>query len=83
MPVPDDAERRDDLAATSDALREDAERVVKIEDEKQHLDARDPRVDELSREAERIAGQVQQKSRIERDLAESLNEDDEPPDRSN
>ena len=83
MSVPDEAERRDDLAATSDALREDAERVVEIEDEKQRLDAADPRVDTLSREAERIAGQVQEKSRIERDLADSLDDDAEPPDRSN
>ena len=83
MPVPDDAERRDDLEATSESLREDAQRVVDIEDEKQHLDAADPRLDELSVDAERLAGQVQQKSRIERDLAESITGDDEPPGRSN
>lgn len=83
MPVPDDAERREDLAATSDSLREDAKRVVDIEDEKQHLDAGDPRLTRLSEEAERIAGQVQQKSRVERDLAESMNGDREPPGRSN
>jgi hypothetical protein len=64
----------DDLAATSDSLREDAREVVEIEDEKQGLAADDPRLASLSREAERLAGQVQQKSRIERDLAEAENE---------
>jgi hypothetical protein len=76
MPGPDD-ERMDDLAATSDSLREDAREVVEIEDEKQGLAADDPRLTKLSREAERLAGQVQQKSRIERDLAEAENHDTE------
>jgi hypothetical protein len=81
MPTPDD-ERMDDLAATSDSLREDAEQVDEIEAEKHDLDAGDPRLTTLSREAERLAGQVQQKSRIERDLAEAVNGGDEPPTRS-
>ena len=82
MPTPDD-ERMDDLAATSESLREDAEQIDQIEAEKQDLDAGDPRLTALSREAERLAGQVQQKSRIERDLAEAVNDDEEPPTRSN
>jgi hypothetical protein len=83
MPTPDDDERMDDLAATSDSLREDAREVVDIEEEKQDLDPGDPRLTTLSREAERLAGQVQQKSRIERDLAEKVNGNDEPPRPSN
>jgi hypothetical protein len=79
----DDDERRDDLAATSESLQGDAERLVDIEREKQALDAADPRVDVLSIEAERVAGQIQQKSRIERDLADDVPEDGKPPNRSN
>jgi hypothetical protein len=79
----DDDERRDDLAATSESLQGDAERLVDIEREKQDLDAADPRVDALSIEAERVAGEIQDKSRIERDLADDLPEDGRPPTRSN
>ena len=82
MPRPDD-ERMDDLAATSESLREDAGQIVDIEAEKQDLDSGDPRLTTLSREAERLAGEVQQKSRVEGDLAESVNGDDEAPRRSN
>jgi len=82
MPTRDD-ERMDDLAATSDSLREDAQQIDEIEAEKQDLQAGDPRLTTLSREAERLAGQVQTKSRIERDLAETVNGDGAPPERSN
>jgi len=82
MPTPDD-DRMDDLAATSESLREDAGQIVDIEVEKQDLDAGDPRLTALSREAERLAGEVQQKSRVERELAESVNGEDEAPERSN
>ena len=83
MPTPDDDERMDDLAATSDSVREDARQVVEIEEEKRDLPAGDPRLTTLSREAERLAGQVEQKSRIERDLADAVNGDREPPRTSN
>ena len=79
MPEDDDEARREDLAATSDSLREDAQRVVEIEDTKQGLEADDPRVISLSNEAERLADSVQRKSRIERDLAGSIAGDAEPP----
>ena len=82
MPTPDD-DRMDDLAATSESLREDAGQIVYIEAEKQDLDAGDPRLTALSREAERLAGEVQQKSRVERELAESVNGDHDSPRRSN
>jgi hypothetical protein len=81
--MPDDNERRDDLAATSESLQGDAQRLVDLENEKQALDAADPRVDTLSLEAERIAEQVQHKSRIERELAVDIPADEEPPPRSN
>ena len=66
---PEDERRQEDFSATAGSLREDAQRVAEIEEEKQRMDLDDPRVDALSREAERIAGDVQRKSRIERDLA--------------
>jgi hypothetical protein len=65
----DHEDRQEDLTATADSLRQDAQRVAEIEEEKQHLDVGDPRVDALSHEAERTAGDIQRKSRIERDLA--------------
>lgn len=82
MPKPDDA-RREDLAATSESVEDDAERLVDIEHEKQSLDAADPRVDALSIEAEGLAVQIQEKSRIERKLASGLTLGDDPPSRSN
>jgi hypothetical protein len=78
MPQPDDEEQREDFAATSESLQDDAERVVAIEHEKQGLDAADPRVDALSIEAERLAGQIQQKSRIERELADDIEKEGSP-----
>jgi phosphopantetheine adenylyltransferase len=65
----DEAERREDLAATAESLRRDAQQIVEIEDVKQGLDIDDPRLDALSEEAESIAGDVQRKSRIERAIA--------------
>ena len=82
MPRPDD-ERRDDFTATSESLEADAERLLKIENRKQGLDAADPLVDALSIEAERLAGQIQQKSRIERALADDVPDGAEPAKPSN
>ena len=83
MPESSERERREDLAATSESLQEDARRVAEIEDEKQDLDPEDPRLDELSSKAERIAGDIQHKSRVERALADQLGEDEDPGARSN
>ena len=83
MPESSERERREDLAATSDSLQEDARRVAEIEDEKQDLDPEDPRLDELSSQAERIAGDIERKSRIERALSERLGEDEDPSAESN
>ena len=70
MPGRDEEERREDIAATSESLESDAQRIAQIEGEKQDLDIDDPRLDELSIEAERLAGEVQRKSRVERALSE-------------
>lgn len=79
MARPDDDERRDDFAATSESLQADAERLSSIEEEKQDLDVDDPRVDPLSREAEEVAAGIAAKSRIERELSDG--EDRESPER--
>jgi hypothetical protein len=71
----DDVERRDDLAATSESLQADAERLGQIEEEKRDLDMNDPRLDHLSREAEELGQAVAAKSRIERQLSDG---DDRP-----
>jgi hypothetical protein len=70
MPRSDKDDRQDDLDATAESLREDAKRVVDIEEEKQGLDVGDPRVDALSSEAERLAGEIQHKSRVERAISD-------------
>jgi hypothetical protein len=80
----DEDRRREDLTATSESLKEDSRRLFDIEDEKQELDIDDPRLDELSSQAEQLAGEVQRKSRVERALSEEgPTEPDGPPPRSN
>ena len=79
MPERDEERRREDLTATSESLKHDARKLFEIESEKEHLDADDPRLDTLSRSAERLAGDIQHKSRVERALAdEGPTEPDEP-----
>jgi hypothetical protein len=79
----DEDERREDLTATSTSLRDDAKRVQDIEEEKQGLDPDDPRVDALSHEAERIAADIADKSRIERELAADTPPSEEAGSRTN
>ena len=66
-----DAERgrRDDLAATSESITEDARRIQRLEQKKRSLDPTDPRADTLSIEVEELAAGVASKSRMERQLA--------------
>ena len=79
MPGPDEEKRREDLTATAESLKHDARRLFEIEDEKEHLDIDDPKLDELSKQAEQLAGDVQRKSRVERALSdEGPTEPDEP-----
>jgi hypothetical protein len=78
-----DDERREDLAATAASLKDDAERLLDIERQKQSVEATDPKLDEMSIEAERLAGQIEEKSRVERELAHELEPGDDAPSRSN
>ncbi len=82
MSNPEDERVREDLEATSESLEVDAKRLARLEHDKRNLDAADPQVDFLSIEAERLALEIQQKSRIERDLADDLTPGGEPPTRS-
>jgi hypothetical protein len=75
----DEKQRAEDLAATSESLKSDAQRLFEIEDEKEHLDIDDPKLDQLSKQAEELAGDVQRKSRVERALSDiGPTEPDEP-----
>jgi hypothetical protein len=80
----DDRDRQDDLDATAESLRDDAKRITEIEEHKQDLDVGDPRVDALSNEAEHLAGQIQHKSRIQRQISDGDSADGpDPEERAN
>ncbi len=64
----DDAE--EDLRATADAIATDAERLAAIEAEKATLDIADPRMAELSAEAETISRKLVPKTVAERELTQ-------------
>ena len=63
---------QDDLRTTTEANRADARRVHEIEEQKSELAPDDPRVDELSHEAARVADRLQRTTRIEEDLAAEI-----------
>jgi hypothetical protein len=64
------SELENDLRATAEDIAADAARLTKIEDEKAGLDARDPRMTELSREGEEVARRIVPKAIAERELAD-------------
>lgn len=59
----------EDLRATAGSIEADADRLAAIEDEKKLLGAEDPRLLELSAEAELIAKRLVPKTVAERALA--------------
>ena len=59
----------EDLRATAQSIEADADRLSAIEDEKKLLGSADPRLAELSREAEMIAKRLVPKTVAERELA--------------
>lgn len=59
----------EDLHATADSIAVDAERLTAIEEEKQRLEADDPRMLELSVESQRVAARLMPKTSAELDLA--------------
>ena len=70
--------RREDLAATSDSISEDARRIGRLEERKRALDPADPHADTLSIEVEELAAGVERKARMERHLAAGDPEADGP-----
>jgi hypothetical protein len=63
------SELGDDLHATSASIAVDAERLAAIEEEKEVLDADDPRMIELSAESEHLARGLVVKTSAETQLA--------------
>jgi hypothetical protein len=70
------SELENDLRATAEDISADAERLSRIEDEKTGLDARDPRMTELSAESEELARRIVPKTLAERELADLAKEPD-------
>jgi hypothetical protein len=62
-------DREEDLRATAESIEADADRLAAIEDEKKTLGSADPRLLELSREAEVISKRLVPKTVAERALA--------------
>ena len=62
-------ELEEDLRATAQSIESDADRLAAIEDEKKTLGSGDPRLLDLSREAEVIAKRLVPKTVAERALA--------------
>ena len=58
----------EDIRATAQSIEADADRLAAIEDEKKALEASDPRLLELSREAELISKRLVPKTVAERAL---------------
>lgn len=74
------SEIENDLRATAEDIAADSARLTGIEDEKIRLDARDPRMGELSAESEQIARRMVPKTAAERELADELATTSDPDD---
>jgi hypothetical protein len=61
-----------DLRATADAVRDDLRRLGAIEAEKIALAPEDPRVDQLSDEAVRLAERIRRETGAEREIGKEL-----------
>ena len=69
------ADPQQDLHATAESIRRDAELVKTLEEQKADLDPADPRVVGISERVERIADGLQDKATAERELAEEIQAD--------
>lgn len=61
-----------DLRATADSIRRDAEQVATLEEQKTALDPADPSVVPISEKVERLAAGLQDKAIAERELVEEI-----------
>jgi methyl-accepting chemotaxis protein len=64
------SQAEEDLHATSEAIRSDAEKLAELEDIKLGMDKADPRVNHVSEQAEELASEIKQKSEAERELSD-------------
>lgn len=65
------SEPEEDLRSTAEDVAADAARLLIIEAEKAHLDPGDPRADELSAEAVRLARRLVPKTVAQRELTDA------------
>ena len=63
---------RQDIRATEESIRRDAEQMKTLEEQKRQLDLTDPRLIRLSEQVERLAAGLQDKAVAERELAEKI-----------
>lgn len=63
---------RQDLRATEESIRRDAERMKTLEKQKRQLDLTDPRRIRLSEQVQRLAAGLQDKAVAEPELAEKI-----------
>ncbi len=62
----------EDLRATADAVRDDLRRLAAVESEKMALLPEDPKVDDLSDEAVRLAERIRRETSLEREIGKEL-----------
>jgi hypothetical protein len=72
------SDNESDLRATAEDIATDSAKLTKIEIEKTHLDAHDPRVAELSAESEKIARRIVPKVVAEREIVDHVQRTDGP-----
>jgi hypothetical protein len=68
-PMPD---LRQDLRATEESIRRDADQMKTLEEQKERLDPTDPQVVRISEHVERLAAGLQDKAAAERELSERI-----------
>lgn len=78
-----DTPAQEDLKATSDSIRQDAELIAQLEEAKSQLDPTDPHVDAMSRDIEKLAADIADKTKAERELAAADAQSDEVDSRPN
>lgn len=70
------SETENDLRSTAEDIAAEAARLASIEVEKTRLDARDPRIADLSSESERIVRHLVPKTIAERELVDDISRSD-------
>ena len=63
---------REDLRATEELIRHDAEHGQSLEEEKQALDPMDPQIAHLSAQVERLTAGLKDKAVAERELSDEV-----------